>query len=952
MTQDRFNMQEKYVDYNECLLSLGTNPEGLSDEEVIQKRDEFGENKLTLQERDSPLVMFLRQFKSPLVYVLILAATISLIGNHVEDTIVIAIILLINSIIGFVQEWRAEKTIESVKKLIEEKSVVVRKGEELEVRSSEIVPGDLLLLHTGEKVPADGRVVFESNLHVDESLLTGESVPIKKDVICLVENPHYYEKTNQVFAGSYVTEGRARVVVEKTGDDTVLGEINKELLGVEKEKTTVMVRLERLSIFFIILAVMFLFTTLFLGFYRNIPSQVGLSEFILFALSALVSAIPEGLIAVITIVLSVGVYRLSRKKVIIRNLGVVETLGLVNVICSDKTGTLTRNQMMVRRIYTPNHFYEVSGSGFDVRSGSIFKEGCGPSGCLRSQELHEENDLEIHPDSKEPIQGTRLNDFPDLEELLSYFALCNDSDLYSACLDEDDPVRKCTGEEREWRIRGSPTEAALLVSLEKAGLHKYVLDEARPRVAEIPFSSDRKYMATLHTSGRGRKSDESNLLIVKGAPEKIELFLSEPSGTEKIVGEFASQGLRVLACAIKYLPQDHLLISEEDLKSMKFVGFCGINDPPREGVAEYIEKSNRAGIDVLMITGDNEFTAQAIGKEVGIFDQDRGDIGLNGDDIDTLDDEVLRATLEKGATVLARTTPFHKLRVVKALQETGKIVSMTGDGVNDSPALRQANVGIAMGITGTDIAKEAADVVLQDERFETVVDGIEEGRNILSSLKRVVLFLTSTNLAESFLILSILILFTGNYLVLLLPLQILWVNLVTDGMLDIALSLEPKEKGVLDQGPGSLKERVLSRQILTRSIFYGIVMAAMVLLVYYQNLGFITSAQTENELIAAQNKVRTMMFVTLIVVQWFSVQNCRSQTKSIREMGVFRNRYILGVYAIDIFLVGILFLVPYLSEIFRLVPLEMYELVEIILLGFFVLIAEEIRKAVAARMST
>ncbi|MFW9836044.1 MAG: cation-translocating P-type ATPase [Candidatus Thorarchaeota archaeon] len=952
MTSERTETSDEYVDYKECLLSLGANPEGLTDDEVIQKSAEFGENTLTLGKGDSPLIMFFRQFKSPLVYVLLLAAAISYIGGHAEDTIVIAVILLINSIIGFVQEWRAERTIESVKRLIEEKSVVVRNGTELEIKSLEIVPGDLLLLRTGDKVPADGRIIFESNLHVDESLLTGESVPIRKDVVCLIQNPHYYEKTNQVFAGSYVTEGKARVLVENTGDDTVLGEINKELQSIKKEKTTVMIRLERLSIFFIALAGVFLVTTLLLGFYRDIPSQVGLSEFILFALSALVSAIPEGLIAVITIVLSVGVYRLSRKKVIIRNLGVVETLGLINVICSDKTGTLTRNQMMVRRLFTPNNYFEVSGSGFNPRVGGVFIEGCGPTGCLRSTQLHEEVDLELHPDSKEPILGDRLNEFPDLEKLLAYFALCNDSELYSLCLDEDDSIRKCTGDASEWQIRGSPTEAALLVSLEKVGLHKYVLDEAWPRVAEIPFSSDRKYMATLHLPGPKLDAHESNLLIVKGAPERIESFLTTASGTEEVVSEFASQGLRVLACAIKYVPKNHTLISDEDLVGMEFVGLCGINDPPREGVSDYIKKSNRAGINVIMITGDNEFTAQAIGREVGVFDEERGDIAIKGDDIDTMDDEELKNTLEKGATVLARTNPFHKLRVVKALQETGKVVSMTGDGVNDSPALRQANVGIAMGITGTDISKEAADIVLQDERFETVVDGIEEGRNILSSLKRVVLFLTATNLAESFLILSILLLFTGNNLVLLLPLQILWVNLVTDGMLDIALSLEPKEKGLLDQSPGSLKDRVLSRQSLGRAIFYGIVMAAIVLVVYYQNLGFIANAQNETDLLLAQNKLRTMMFVTLIIVQWFSVQNCRSQTKSIREMGIFRNRFIFGVYVIDIFLVGILFLIPFMTEIFRLVPLGILEWLEIVLLGFVVLIIEEIRKAIASRRSS
>jgi len=569
-----------------------------------------------------------------------------------------------------------------------------------------------------------------------------------------------------------------------------------------------------------------------------------------------------------------------------------------------------------------------------------------------SEKLHEDIDIDLHPELKEPIVGDKLEENPDLEKLLTYLSLCNDAELISVCLNEDDPVRKCTGEEREWQIRGSPTEAALLVAAEKAGLHKYVLDEAWPRIAEIPFSSDRKYMATLHKAGRGLDKDELNLLIVKGAPEKIESFISHTSGTKTTVTEFASQGLRVLACAAKYVPKDRSQISPDDIADMEFIGLCGINDPPREGVADYIEKTNRAGIEVLMITGDNEFTAQAIGEEVGLFNPDRGDSVLKGDDIDVMDDDELKASLENRATVLARTNPFHKLRIVKALQDTGNIVSMTGDGVNDSPALRQANVGIAMGITGTDISKEAADIVLQDERFETVVDGIEEGRNILGSLKRVVLFLTSTNLAESFLILSILLLFSGDNLVLLLPLQILWVNLVTDGMLDIALSLEPKEKGLLDQGPGKLGERVLSRKTLSRAVFYGIVMASMVLIIYFQNLGLIASAQTQTELVIAQNKLRTMMFVTLIVVQWFSVQNCRSQTKSIREMGVFRNRYILVVYFIDIFLVGILFIVPVMSDIFRLVPLGILEWIEIVILGFFVLIAEETRKAIAVRRSS
>jgi Ca2+-transporting ATPase len=594
--------------------------------------------------------------------------------------------------------------------------------------------------------------------------------------------------------------------------------------------------------------------------------------------------------------------------------------------------------MMVRRIYTHHHFYEVSGAGFNPESGSIFLEGCGPSGCLRSENLHEE----IEGKSKEPITKEIIQNFPDLEQVLTYFALCNDSDLYTECLNADDPIRKCTGNERVWRIRGSPTEAAMVVALEKAGLHKYVLDESWVRISEIPFTSDRKFMATLHKPSQTMVKDhpslantESNLLIVKGAPERIESFLRTPSGTDTIIEEFTSQGLRVLACAIKQLPKEHHQITEGDLHDMEFVGLSGINDPPREGVKDYIAKAERAGINVIMITGDNENTAKSIGQEIGIFKPDFNDKSLTGDDIDALNDTELKEALENRATILARTSPIHKLRVVKALQSSGKIVTMTGDGVNDSPALRQANVGIAMGITGTDIAKEAADIVLQDEKFESVVDGIDEGRHILNTFRRVVLFLTSTNFAESFMILATLLLFVNP--VLLLPLQILWVNLVTDGMLDIAVSLEPKEAGLLDKPPTSLSERVLSKATLLRALFYGTLMATVVLIIYFQYLG------------QGEEKIRTMIFVTLIVTQWFSAQNCRSPTESAFSLGIFRNRILWIVYVIDIILVGILFVFPPLTALFELTTIELWEWGYVFLIASSVFIIEELRKRVSKR---
>ncbi len=916
---------EQHIEYNECVLSIGSNPEGLNREEAVEKLQIHGLNRLTEAQRINPLLLFVNQFRSPLVYVLILAAIVSILANHAVDAIVIFIILIINAIIGFVQEYKAERTIESIQQLIEQKSLVIRNGEEMEILSEQIVPGDILLLRAGEKVPADGRVLFERNLTVDESLLTGESLPINKKVICLIENPHYYEESNKVFAGSFVTQGRGRVLVEKTGNYTVLGEINKEITGIEKEPSSIVVRTKRLSIFFLILSFGFLISTVLLGLFRGID----LIELLLFSLSALVSAIPEGLIAIITIVLSVGVYRLSKQNVIVRNLGVVETLGIVNVICTDKTGTLTQNQMTVRRIFTSRHFYEVSGSGFDVNSGDIYLAGCGPEGCLRSEKFSEPV---TSADNDNPIKGNLLGDFPDLEDILSFFALCNDSDLYYECLDEKDPRTRCLQGEGIWKIRGSPTEGALLVALEKAGLHRYVLDESWPRISEIPFSSERKYMATLHRHQGVEDDIYSNLIIVKGAPEIIETFLENPSRSEEIANDFASQGLRILACAIKWVPETQNDISEKDLSGMQFVGFCGINDPPRAGVSEYIQKAENAGISVMMITGDNEFTAKAIGKEVGIYNETRGDRAIIGDDIDNMNDEELAEAVNSNITILSRTSPIHKLRVVKALQSRENIVSMNGDGVNDSPALRQANVGIAMGITGTDIAKEAADIILQDERFQAVVDGVEEGRHILDSLKRVVLFLLSTNFSESFLILSTLLLFTNP--VLLLPLQILWVNLVTDGMLDMALSLESKGEGLLDRPPNSLKDRILSRKNAALAIFYGLLMMSLTLVIYLIYIG-------EPEI-----KTRTMIFLGLIVMQWFSIQNCRSQEKSVLEVGLLKNKVILLVYLIDIFLVAILFLLPPLTAAFQLASLTIYDIGIVLAISPLVLIIEELRKRI------
>ena len=925
------------LSYEECLEVLGEDINGLTETEAGSRLAQYGFNKLTEEEEKNPIFMFIAQFKSPLVYVLIFAAVLSLFMEELIDFFVIMAILFANAVIGFTQEWKSEKTIRAIHSLIEDKAIVIRDGDEIEIPAENVVPGDIMLLSAGQKVPADARILFERNLHVDESLLTGESVPIKKDTVCLIEDPYYYEQVNMVFSGSFVTEGRARVIVAATGDNTELGKIHKELQEIQEKPSPMAVRTKRLSLFFLGLALSFVGLVIGLGLYRGLAG----AELALLALASLVSAIPEGLLAVLTIVLAIGITRLARQNVIVRNLGTVETLGITNVICSDKTGTLTKNEMMVRRIYTKGQIYEASGSGYDPLSGGIYLEGYGPEGCLRSPGFCYPEEA-APPGAYEPINKDTLKQYPDLERLLIYMALANDAEVYAEC----EGGGRCTVVEKHdaphfWRVKGSPTEAALIVALEKIGLHKHILDEMWPRIAEIPFSSARKYMATLHELGpmmydgreNGREFENKNLVIVKGAPEALQNFAKEmPAKCQTIVDEYASQGLRILACAAKYVPTNVRQITKDDLEGIEFVGLVGINDPPREEVRDYIERSKLAGISVKMITGDNELTANAIAEEIGLINPDSGGkASFRGDSLDQMNDEELKQVVTE-AKVFSRTNPIHKLRIVKALQEQGSIVAMTGDGINDSPALKQADIGIAMGITGTDIAKEAADVVLQDEKFEAVVDGIDQGRHIFNNFRRVALYLLSTNIGELLLLILTLAIFLHP--VLLLPIQILWINLATDGFLDISLAMEPKEEGLLDRPPRSLDQRILSRDTVKLGLFYALIMVVGSLMVYFYLIFQDTPAA----------KIRTAIFVVLIIFQWFNAFNCRSHNKSVFSVGIFKNKTLWGFLVIDVLLVAILFVIPPLTLAFELVPLGIMDWSIIAFIGSTIWIIDEIRK--------
>lgn len=925
---------EKSLEYDECLAALGSSPSGLTAEQVDSLYQQYGPNQLSIKKKRSPLLIFVEQFRSPLIYILMAAAVISvLIEREGLDALVIMITLSANAVIGFIQEWKAEKAIESVRSLIQEKATVVRNAEERSIAAAELVPGDMVLLKAGERVPADCRVLYERNLHVDESLLTGESIPVRKEAKCQIEQPHYYEESNKVLAGSYVTEGRGRVIVLDTGDNTVLGKINRKLTTIKKAASPLAVRTRRLGIFFLLFSVAFLALIALLGVFRGIDTL----HLLLLSVSVLVGSIPEGLPAVITVVLSLGVYRLARRNVIIRNLGVIEALGLTNVFCTDKTGTLTMNQMTARRIRSMGHSFEIATSGAAEGMQGMYIEGCGPSGCLHSQQSGTTSSERHTQETTSPIDTHLLHKYPDLERLMTGFVLCNDSEVYYECPEGADCREGDKSKGNVRRTKGSPTESALLVAAESIGLHKYVLDEAWPRVSEIPFSSDRKYMATLH--GRTGPLDErafqvaeghKSLLVVKGAPEVVERFLAKPSGTAETVREYSAQGLRVLACAAKSVPSEKSRVSEQDLTDMTFLGVCGINDPPREGVREYVKACGRAGISVIMITGDSEFTAKAIGQEVGIYNPQRGDVSVTGDDLDKTDEPSLDRMLENGATVFSRTDPIHKLRIVNALLAKGKIVTMTGDGVNDSPALRQASVGVAMGITGTDIAKEAADIVLQDEKFEAVVEGIDEGRNILASLKRVVQFYLTTSFAQNLLIVAALLFYVEP--IVLTPIQILWVNLAATGVTDIGLAMEPKEKGLLNRPPSSLKERLISFRTLLLSVFHG---ALIVML---------TMGVHDLYVLVDATKAGTMTFIVFIVLIWFHSLNSRSLDRSVFSIGLLTNKALIIFLICSAVLVALLFTVPILSQVFQIAPLSATDWVLMAVLGFVVVAADEARK--------
>ncbi len=881
---------------DEALQMLGSRRFGLAKNEAQARLSQHGANELTRRKRIPPVLVFLGQFLSPLIYVLIVAVIVSIIVDHLIDAWVIIGVLLLNAVIGFIQEMRAETAMEALIQMAAPRARVRRDSKVELLPTQELVPGDILLLETGDKVPADAKLIELSNLMVNEAALTGESVAADKSTRAISEAVPIAERKNMVYMGTVITLGRATALVVSTGMSTEMGKIATVIQEVKPEKTPLQQSIVRLSSFIIVIFLGVVGILIIVGLIRGLDWI----EVFLLAVAAAVSAIPEGLPAVVTVVLAVGMRLMARRNAIIRRLVAVETLGSATVICSDKTGTLTLNEMTVRRIFTNGQTIEVTGEGYQ------------PDGEFHS------NGQVVDPTSQASL---RLH--------LRIGALCNDALL--------------TCELGFCNIYGDPTEGALVVTAAKAGMNKESLEKTLPRLDEIPFQSEKQYMATLHPGEDGKR-----VAYVKGATEKLlslSKYILNGDSTFPLTNahaaeighaniSMAKEAMRVIATAYVELPGKLEDLRDEHIRgNLVFVGLAGMADPPRDEAKEAISLCHQADIKVMIITGDNIVTAQSVARELNL----PPGRAITGAELQAMDNHALSQQIES-ISVFARIEPLHKLRIVNVLKNRGYIVAMTGDGVNDAPALKAANIGIAMGISGTDVAKEAADMILADDNFASVVAAVDEGRAIFNRLRNVIFFLLDTNFGE-LLALILSILFIGKAP--LLAVQILWVNLVTDTATAIPLGLEPKFGDELKQPPRHPGVGLIFPGLLLRIAFMALLMGLGVFLIF-------AWAQPRMSLAEA----RTIAFCAMVAFQWFIAFNARSDTHTIFRLGVFRNRWLLIAIAIAILLQLAVVYVPFFQAVFSTVPIGIDKWAIALLAAGSLFVIEEIRKALFPNLFT
>jgi P-type Ca2+ transporter type 2C len=880
-------------DVEKTLRELGSTPSGLSEEEAKQRLLKYGRNELKAQKKESPVLVFLKQFMSPLIYVLVIAAVISFVVGHYTDAFVILGILILNASIGFFQETQAERSMQALLEMASPKAKVKRGGNLSIVPAGGLVPGDIIQLEAGDSIPSDARLIEAVNLKINESTLTGESMPVDKDISVVDENTTIADRSNMIFMGTTVTSGRGTAVVVKTGMSTEMGQIAGGMEEVKSEETPLQKSVNQLSRYLVFLFLGATALLLIVGLLKGL----GWMEMFLLAVAAAVSSIPEGLPAVLTVVLSIGMRSMARRNAIVRKLLAVETLGSATVICSDKTGTLTLNQMTVRKVFSDGGIIQVTGEGYEPR-GQFLKDN--------------------KPLTPEEIERLRLP--------LRIGSLCNDSSLNS--------------QNGKWSIIGDPTEGALVVAAGKAGMEKGGLEDQYPRLDEIAFESERQYMATLH-----RDSGKS-VVYVKGSVEKLMGFSRYslkngqpvpllPPDTPAIIAaanEMAKEALRVIALAYKELPPETGKLNENTVREgLVFAGLAGMEDPPRDEARDAIKQCRQAGIKVVMITGDNRVTAESIARQL---EMDPGKT-VTGSELAKMSEKELAGDIEN-ISVFARIEPLHKLKIVNAFKNRGHVVAMTGDGVNDAPALKTADIGIAMGITGTDVAKEASNMVLADDNFASVVAAVEEGRAIFTRLRNVLFYSLSTNLGE-LMMLILGVLFIGQSP--LVAVQILWVNLATDTAGDIPLGFEPKFGDELKHPPRRKGTGLIYPGLLVRIVVISILIGIGTLFIFRW-------AEAQMNISAAE----TMTFCALNTFIWIMAFQARSDEYSPFRLGFLKNKVLVFSIALVALLQVALVYVPFLQVAFHTAPIGLREWAIILGGGVALFMVEELRKLFFPRL--
>jgi len=878
-------------DIHEIFSQLDTSEYGLADTQAAELLQRHGPNLIAEPERISKIKLFLHQFASPLIYILIVAAVITVYLQEYKDSAVIIAVVLFNAFIGFFQEFKAEKSVMALKQMAAPKARVLRQGHEREIPSELLVPGDVVILESGVKVPADLRLFRTVELRVDEAILTGESYPVQKISAALPEeNLTPGDQKNMAFLGTVALMGRGRGVVVETGGRTILGGIAEEVKRLAPTRAPLQRKFDR---FANLLGLIVLAASAVL-FLLGVLTGESPRDMFMTVVAAAVATIPEGLPVVVTITLARSVALMARRNAIIRRLPAVETLGSTTVICSDKTGTLTKNEMTVKLIYDGEKAYEVTGSGYE------------PTGEILQAWL--------------PVEKSAMGD---LVRVLRIGLLCNEAELYQ--------------EDHEYKVSGDPTEGALIVSAIKGGLDQVTERDLYPQIAVIPFESDYGYMATLH------QIQDKRYIFVKGAPEKVVNMCTEcmfGNGDKmkiimRVADNLAKDGLRVLAMAFKEVPPDTEEITHQDIAADLIVaGLQGMIDPPREEVIDAIEGCRQAGIRVIMITGDHAVTAQAIARKLGIGEGDPQVI--TGRELERINDDELYEKV-KEVSVFARVAPDHKLRITEQLLQHGEIVAVTGDGVNDTPALKAAHIGVAMGKSGTDVAKEAADMVIADDNFASIFWAVKEGRIVFDNIRKVTFFLIPTGIAAILSIIGTVILgLPMPYL----PAQLLWINLVTNGFQVIALAFEPGEKDVDQRPPRNPREGIMSGVLIQRTVIVGLLIAVGVIVKFLYGI--------ENG--ESLDHARTMAVTTMVFFQFFQAVNSRSEFQSIFSLSPFTNPFLVYALLASTFAQLAVIYTPPLQWVFRTVPLSPFEWFLVLGISLSVILVVEIDKAIRRRL--